>query len=57
MLPPSFTYRGSILLGRKLRALCLETELVKKKKRKGAFVRVRSLDFDFVWLLLPETVS
>jgi len=40
LLPPSFTYGEGVLLGRQLRALCLETELEKKKKRKGAFVLV-----------------
>jgi len=35
LLPPPFTYRGSVLLGRQLRALCLETELEKRKKKSG----------------------
>ena len=35
MLPPPFTYRVNVLLGRKLRALCLETELDKRKKKNG----------------------
>jgi len=34
LLPPPFTYRGSVLLGRQLRALCLGTELEKRKKEK-----------------------
>jgi len=38
LLLPPFTYREGVLLGQQLRALCLETELEKKKKRKGAFV-------------------
>ena len=32
MLPPPFTYRGGVLLGQQLRALCLETEVEKRKK-------------------------
>jgi len=35
LLPPPFTYRGGVLLGRQLRALCLETELEKRKKKSG----------------------
>jgi len=35
LLPPPFTYRVNVLLGRKLRALCLETELDKRKKKNG----------------------
>jgi len=35
LLPPPFTYKGGVLLGQQLRALCLETEL-EKGKRKGA---------------------
>ena len=31
---PPFTYRGGVLLGQRLRALCLETELEKRKKEK-----------------------
>jgi len=34
-MPPPFTYRGGVLLGRQLRALCLETELEKRKKKSG----------------------
>jgi len=34
LLPP-FAYRGSVLLGQQLRALCLETELEKTKKKSG----------------------
>ena len=33
MLPPPFTYREGVLLGQKLRALCLETELEKTRKK------------------------
>ena len=32
--PPPFTYRGGVLLGRQLRALCLETDLEKRKEKK-----------------------
>ena len=35
LLPPPFTYKGGVLLEHQLRDLCLETELGKKKKRKG----------------------
>jgi len=39
LLPPPFTtYRGSVLLGRQLRALCLETELEKRKKKSGVSI-------------------
>ena len=37
---PPFTYRGSVLLGRQLRALCLETELEKRKKKSGVSMSV-----------------
>jgi len=33
LLPPPFTYREGVLLGQKLRALCLETELEKTRKK------------------------
>jgi len=33
LLPPPFTYREGVLLGQQLRALCLETELEKRKKK------------------------
>jgi len=38
LLPPFFTYGEGVLLVQQLRALCLDTELETKKKRKGAFV-------------------
>jgi len=37
---PPFTYRGGVLLGRQLRALCLETELEKRKKKSGVSMSV-----------------
>jgi len=40
LLPPPFTYRGSVLLGRQLRTLCLETELEKRKKKSGVSMSV-----------------
>jgi len=33
--PPLFTYGEVVLLGQQLRVLCLETELEKRKKKKG----------------------
>jgi len=40
LLPPRapFTYSGSVLLGRQLRALCLETELEKRQKKSGVSI-------------------
>ena len=35
---PSFTYGEGVLLGRQLRALCLETELEKRKKKSGVSI-------------------
>jgi len=35
LLPSPYTYRGSVLLGQQLRALCLEMELEKRKKKNG----------------------
>jgi len=43
--PPPFSYRGSVLLGRQLRALCLETELEKRKKKSGVSISL-SLPLD-----------
>jgi len=40
LLPPPLTYRGRVLLGRQLRALCLETELEKRKKKSGVSMSV-----------------
>ena len=39
-LPPPFIYRGGVLLGRQLRALYLETELEKRKKKSGVSMSV-----------------
>jgi len=40
LLPPPFTYREGVLLGRQLRALCLETELEKRKNKSGVSMSV-----------------
>jgi len=38
LLPPPFTYRGGVLRGRQMRALCLETELKKRKKKSAVSI-------------------
>ena len=41
--PPPFTCRGSVLLGRQLKALSLETELEKSKKSSHFFLHFSSI--------------
>jgi len=38
LLPPSFTYGEGVLLGQQLRALCLETDLEKRKNKSGVSI-------------------